>query len=313
MLVPIASLRYDSRNARRHDQRNIAAISAALFEFGQQKPVVATKDMVVIAGNGTLRAATQLGWTHLAVSITNLKPAQARAFAVADNRTAELAAWDPERLAEALEAPDLDELRGSMGFSEAEIAELLRQADVSVDSPRVEREPAGAPAKPDRPETEPQSVAQLFGEGAEQQDEPAAEPVAKVGDIWTLGRHEILVADRRSRGGAAYVKDSIAEAVVVQASEQGQVEHYQQLVKRLTSESAVVLDLIGGDGSLLMACELTGRSCRALIAGPLDADVVVTRWERQTGQKAERKRVTQRRAVSQSDFVYPPDMIYCGD
>ena len=48
----------------------------------------------------------------------------------------------------------------------------------------------------------------------------------------------------------------------------------------------VVLDLFGGSGTTLIACEETGRSCRMMELDPKYVDVIVTRWENMTGQKA---------------------------
>jgi len=54
---------------------------------------------VVLAGNGGVTAAKQLGWKRIAVSRIPLTGAAARKYAIADNRTAELAEWDWEELA----------------------------------------------------------------------------------------------------------------------------------------------------------------------------------------------------------------------
>jgi DNA modification methylase len=48
----------------------------------------------------------------------------------------------------------------------------------------------------------------------------------------------------------------------------------------------VVLDLFGGSGSTMIACEKTGRSCRMMELDPKYCDVIVKRWEEFTGQKA---------------------------
>jgi DNA modification methylase len=48
----------------------------------------------------------------------------------------------------------------------------------------------------------------------------------------------------------------------------------------------VVVDLFGGSGSTLIACEKTGRSCRMMELDPKYCDVIVKRWEEFTGQKA---------------------------
>lgn len=50
----------------------------------------------------------------------------------------------------------------------------------------------------------------------------------------------------------------------------------------------VVMDLFGGSGTTLIACEMLGRSARLVELDPLYCDVIVRRWEEGTGQKAER-------------------------
>lgn len=51
----------------------------------------------------------------------------------------------------------------------------------------------------------------------------------------------------------------------------------------------IVLDLFGGSGSTLIACEKTGRKARLMELDPKYCDVIVKRWEEFTGRKAERK------------------------
>lgn len=99
--IKIIDLIPDPENARSHDSANIAAIAGSLAQFGQQKPIVISKENVVVAGNGTLEAAKTLGWSNINVvripddwSETKIK-----AFALADNRTADLAMWNEEVLA----------------------------------------------------------------------------------------------------------------------------------------------------------------------------------------------------------------------
>lgn len=103
LAVPVEKLIYDPDNARKHPEANMRALKTSLNQYGQVKPVVALKDMgVVLAGNGTLQAARELGWTHLAVVYVQMDETEARGFAIADNRTAELAEWDFQKLAESL-------------------------------------------------------------------------------------------------------------------------------------------------------------------------------------------------------------------
>jgi ParB-like chromosome segregation protein Spo0J len=105
----ISKLFEDDANARRHSQANIEAIKASLEAFGQQRAAVIRSDGRVLAGNGMLEAATRLGWTELHVTVVpdEWSDEQARAFALADNRTAELAEWDQEVLAAQLVDLDL--------------------------------------------------------------------------------------------------------------------------------------------------------------------------------------------------------------
>ena len=90
----VAELSADPANVRRHSERNIEAIKASLRRFGQQKPIVVDTAGVVVAGNGTLEAARQLQWTSIYGVETKLTGSDRTAYAIADNRTAELADWD---------------------------------------------------------------------------------------------------------------------------------------------------------------------------------------------------------------------------
>lgn len=96
--VRIDTLTADPRNAKKHDARSIEAISMSLREFGQVKPIVVDASGVVLAGNGTLAAAQALGWETIWLVRTELTGDAARAYAIADNRTAELAEWDFDEL-----------------------------------------------------------------------------------------------------------------------------------------------------------------------------------------------------------------------
>lgn len=127
-LLPIAELHEDPANVRRHPDRNLAAIAASLARFGQQRPILVDARGIVRAGNGTLAAARSLGWTEIAVVRTGLAGAEATAYAIADNRTAELAEWDEPGLAEMLRSLQSEEDPGifaATGFADGEVDELL--------------------------------------------------------------------------------------------------------------------------------------------------------------------------------------------
>lgn len=95
-LRDIDLLRLDPANARKHGKRNISAIAESLSRFGQRRPAVVRTDGTVLAGNGMLEAARGLGWSEVAVTVVpdEWSVEEARAYALADNRTGELAEWD---------------------------------------------------------------------------------------------------------------------------------------------------------------------------------------------------------------------------
>ena len=128
LAVAVADVTLDPRNARKHDRRNIDAIKASLTKFGFRQPIIVqAQGMVVRAGNGRIEATKELGWTHVPALIVDESEADAVAYAIADNRTAELAEWDWENLGAALRDEDID-WAGLSLFEEAELS-LLTQAE----------------------------------------------------------------------------------------------------------------------------------------------------------------------------------------
>lgn len=127
----VASLSGDPANARKHNETNINAIIGSLRRFGQQKPIVIDMNNVVRAGNGTLEAARQLGWESIQCVITTLQGSEAIAYAIADNRTAELAEWDDEILAAQLNGllSESEDIALAAGFTADEIEEMNQIPD----------------------------------------------------------------------------------------------------------------------------------------------------------------------------------------
>jgi hypothetical protein len=125
-VVPIASLSPNPANVRLHEPRSIDGIAGALRRFKQQKPLVVDQDSVVRAGNGTLAAARQLGWTEIAIVRTTLTGAELVAYEIADNRLAELSTWDDSGLAATLRALQDEEFDlDAVGFTDAEVDALF--------------------------------------------------------------------------------------------------------------------------------------------------------------------------------------------
>ena len=160
--LDITDLTPDPKNARQHDAKNLKAIEGSLSQFGQRKPIVITEANVIVAGNGTVTAAKNLGWQTIeAVRVpADWSEDQVKAFALADNRTAELATWSPEVLA----------------------AQLIELEDAGFEIAEFGFDKVEPPIDPD-----------LLDE--DELPEPPAEPITKLGDLWELGRHRLLCGD----------------------------------------------------------------------------------------------------------------------
>ena len=64
------------------------------------------------------------------------------------------------------------------------------------------------------------------------------------------------------------------------------VELVERALKNSSKSRDIVLDLFGGSGTTMIACEKTGRQARLMELDPKFVDVIVKRWEDYTGQKA---------------------------
>lgn len=129
--LKLTDIHQDPTNAREHSQKNIDAIAANLQNFHQYKNIVVQKStMKILAGNGTYAAMQKLGWKECDCFMIDLDDKKARALAIADNRTAELAVWDRSVLLDHLGQFQLDtdfdiELE-DLGFDESDMEELMK-------------------------------------------------------------------------------------------------------------------------------------------------------------------------------------------
>jgi DNA modification methylase len=169
----------DPRNARTHDDKNLKAIAGSLDKFGQRKPIVVTTDGVILAGNGTVAAARTLGWSLIDVVVApeDWDEATAKAFALADNRSAELAEWDTSVLASQL--VELD----SEGWDVTALGFDLPEPEIS------ENEETEIP-------------------------EPPIDPKTKLGDVYQLGRHRLMCGDSTDLASVGKLMDGTKAALV---------------------------------------------------------------------------------------------------
>ncbi len=174
-ITHLGDLRPDPANRRRHTPRNIGAIVDSLHEVGAARSIVIDEDGVILAGNGVADAAAEAGIervqvvdadgeTIIAVRRTGLTDAQKRRLALFDNRAAELAEWDTDRL--------LADLNAGLNFDglwdKSELDALL--AGVMQTSGLV-------------PGVDPDTVP------------PSAPARCQRGEVWELGNHRLMCGD----------------------------------------------------------------------------------------------------------------------
>lgn len=101
----------------------VDAVAASIREFGFRQPIVVDKEGVIVCGHTRYKAALKLGLKTVPVHVAeDLSPEQIKAYRLADNRSAENAAWDYGLL-----PIELDELRSAgfdlklIGFDSVEI------------------------------------------------------------------------------------------------------------------------------------------------------------------------------------------------
>lgn len=131
--VPVAHLKGWKDNPRDNDHV-VPALMESIERFGFAAPIVARKeDGMIVAGHTRLKAALELRMTEVPVRWMDLTEAEARMLALADNKLAELAAWDEELLTKAIEEL-LDEGHDveGLGFSEDEIRDIMG-ADAEIE------------------------------------------------------------------------------------------------------------------------------------------------------------------------------------
>lgn len=174
LAVPTAWLKPYSRNPRRGD---VDAIAASLLAHGQYRPIIARAGGEVLAGNHTLLAARQLGWSRIAAVVLDVDDDQALRIVLADNRTSDLGTYDNELLIELLAELDVG-LTGLAGTGWA--AEDLAALEAS---------------RPHSFWRDPDDIV----------DTEEVVHLARRGDVFWLGRHRLMCGDATDRGDVAHL------------------------------------------------------------------------------------------------------------
>lgn len=168
----------------------MALLVESLSTLGTGRSIVIDADNTIIAGNGVVEAAALVGIERvrviessgkeiIAVRRSDLTPEQRTRLALLDNRTAELAEWNPDVLAALRSGGALDGL-----WSEKELTQIHRAASV-----------------------------------AGKADADAAPPVRKTkikrGDLFVLGEHRLLCGDSTDAGDVARLLSGVVPEMMV--------------------------------------------------------------------------------------------------
>jgi DNA modification methylase len=169
-LVAREKLKLRERNARQHSKRQVELLAANMQKFGFVGAVITDEFDNVLAGHGRLAAADLIGLRQIPrIRLCNLDEASKAAFALADNRLAELSGWDDEILK--LELRELESLADFdlevTGFDTVDLDRLLGP--------------------------EPNPYADPDDNIPELRDELPA--VSRRGDLWILGDHHAFCGD----------------------------------------------------------------------------------------------------------------------
>jgi site-specific DNA-methyltransferase (adenine-specific) len=149
-------------NNPRNNDNAVDAVASAIKNFGFKVPIVVDSKNEIINGHTRLKAAQKLGLEEVPVIVADdLSEEKVKAFRLADNKVSELATWDMEALS--MELSEISDLELNFDMSEFGFEELKDLEEVVED--------------------ENFDVT------------PPEEPTAKLGDIYQLGRHRLMVGD----------------------------------------------------------------------------------------------------------------------
>ena len=148
---------YD-KNTKKHDKTQINNVAESIKQYGFVQPIVIDKENVVVIGHCRLLAAKKLKMKEVpCVCVEDLTEEQVKALRIVDNKSNE-SEWDFDFLADELLEIDLSAFDFDFGIEDEEEETEI----VEDEAPEVDED---------------------------------AEPIAKLGDIWQLGRHRLMCGD----------------------------------------------------------------------------------------------------------------------
>ena len=155
-------------NAKKHDKRQINNVAESIKQYGFVQPIVIDRDGVIVIGHCRALAAKKLGMQEVpCVCVDDLTPEQVNALRLVDNKSNE-SDWDYDLLADEIPGLDLSAFDFDWGLPE------ITEEVIEDEAPEVDED---------------------------------AEPIAKLGDIWQLGRHRLMCGDSTDKATVELLMD----------------------------------------------------------------------------------------------------------
>lgn len=149
-----------ANNTKKHDETQIKNVAESIKKYGWVQPIVIDNDGTIVIGHCRALAAERLGIEEVpCVVVSDLTEEEINALRIVDNKTNE-SPWDFDLLSAELPEIDLSDFEFDFDFgieNEEEETEIVED-----EAPEVDED---------------------------------AEPIAKLGDIWQLGRHRLMCGD----------------------------------------------------------------------------------------------------------------------
>lgn len=166
-IVPLGRLRPNPDNAKDHGPKQVRLIASSIERFGFLAPIVIDEDGMIVAGHGRYEAAKLLGLGKVpTVRARFCSPEDRAAYALADNKLAELSPWKDDVLAKELNR--LVEQNYDLGITGFSLADI----DFSIPGEKTADE---------------NEVVEL--------PDSNATAVSRVGDLWLVGEHRLFNGD----------------------------------------------------------------------------------------------------------------------
>ena len=204
----LAELTPYAGNAKKHDSTQIANVAESIRQFGFVQPIVIDRDGVIVIGHCRALAAEKLGMKEVpCVCVDDLTPEQVNALRIVDNKSNE-SPWDFDILPDELADIDLSDFDFDFGIEDEEEETEI----VEDEAPEVDED---------------------------------AEPIAKLGDIWQLGRHRLMCGDSTDKETVEMLMDGKKADMAFTDPPYGY--NYQSNMREKTSK----FDVIENDDKIL--------------------------------------------------------------